>query len=242
MRHNDAHFYDALATLYNQDWGTVYLDTARLQFAKHLQPHLLRGAEILDICCGTGQMAASLTSDGYRVTGVDLSPSMIAYAREQAPGAKFVLGEMSEFSLEQRFAAVICSFNSLNHARGRRHFLRTLQNVHQHLLPGGWFFGDLVLAEGYANSWNRTATVDVDGGECQLVFRYEPRRLRAYCDATLRIEGQPQVQVRMRQHVFSPAEIFECSAAAGLTAEGLLPIPGDPPTGRVLLLARRAGT
>ena len=239
MESDDGRFYDALAALYNQDWGTVYLATAREQFAKYLKPHLPPGSSILDLCCGTGQMAAALIADGYQVTGVDLSRGMIGYARTQAPEARFVLGEMAEFALAERFDAVICSFNSLNHAHGARHLARTLQNVHHHLLPGGWFFGDLVLAEGYANSWNRTATLDVDGGECQLHFRYEPRRQRAYCDATLRIGGKAQMEVRMRQHVFAPKEIYEACALAGLHVEGLHAIPGDPPSGRVLLLARR---
>ena len=34
-------------------------------------------------------------------------------------------------------------------------------------------------------------------------------------------------------------EIYEACAIANIRVEGLLPIPGDPPTGGVLLLARR---
>lgn len=242
MESHEGQFYDALAALYNDDWGTVYLDTAQRLFAAHLQPHLTPNAHLLDLCCGTGQLAGALTADGYRVTGVDLSPGMLAHARNNAPAANFVLGEMSTFALNDRFEAALCCFNSLNHARGVRHLTRTLLNVRQHLLPGGYFFADLVLAEGYAHSWNRTATVDVLGGECQMVFRYEPRRQRAYCDATLRLDGQPQVQVRMRQHVFSPKEVYEACASSGLRLESLSPIPGDPPTGRVLLLAQASQT
>ena len=240
MDSHEGRFYDALAALYNQDWGTAYLDTAKEQFAKHLQPHLAPGVNILDLCSGTGQMAAFLTAEGYNVTGVDQSPNMIAFARENAPGARFVQAEMSEFALGQRFDAAMCSFNSLNHARGQRHLVRTLEHVYRHLLPGAYFLGDIVMAEGYANSWARTATVDVQGGECQLRFVYEPRRKRAYCDATLRIEGQPPVEVRMRQHVFTPQEIYAACAEAGLKVHGLYPIPGDPPTGRIALVTQRS--
>jgi SAM-dependent methyltransferase len=236
---DEGQFYSALAALYNQDWGSVYLDTAREQFARYLQPHLVPGARILDLCCGTGQMAAVLTAEGYQVTGVDVSPAMIDYAGVNAPDARFVAGEMAEFVLGERFDAALCSFNSLNHARGERHLVRTLKNVHRHLLPNGYFLADMVLAEGYAHNWNRTATVDVEGGECQFRFVYEPRRQRAYCDATLRLGEQPPVRVRMRQHVFSPSEIYGACAAAELKVLGLYPVPGDPPTGRVALVARR---
>ncbi len=241
MESHEGRFYDALAALYNQDWGTVYLETALEHFAAYLRPHLLPGAHILDVCCGTGQMAAALNAEGFSVTGVDLSPGMIAHAQKNAPQSRFLPGEMSQFALGQQFDAAICSFNSLNHTRGVRHLTRTLENIRHHLRPGAYFLGDLVLAEGYANSWARTATVDVEGGECQFQFCYEPRRQRAFCDATLRLEGQTQLQVRMRQHVFSPKEIYQCAAAADLQVEGLVPIPGDPPTGRVLLVAKRSG-
>ncbi|MBY0508084.1 MAG: class I SAM-dependent methyltransferase [Bryobacteraceae bacterium] len=239
MESHEGKFYDALAALYNQDWGTVYLETAREQFSEWLRPHLAAGAAVLDVCCGTGQMAAALTSEGYRVTGVDGSAGMIAHARKNAPAATFVVGEMSEFALAERFAAAICSFNSLNHARGARHLTRTLENIQRHLVPGGYFLGDFVLAQGYSSSWNRTATVDVAGGECQFVFRYEPRRQRAFCDATLRVEGEAQLQVRMRQHIFSLHEIHAACGSAGLRVLGLTPVPGDPPAGRVLLVAQR---
>src|SRR4051812_14249718 len=99
MESHEGEFYDALAALYNQDWGTAYLETAKEQFAKHLQLHLAPGASILDLCSGTGQMAAFLTGEGYQVTGVDQSPKMIAFARENAPAARFIQAEMSEFAI-----------------------------------------------------------------------------------------------------------------------------------------------
>jgi SAM-dependent methyltransferase len=166
---------------------------------------------------------------------------MIEYARANAPDGRFAVGEMSEFVLGERFDAALCSFNSLNHARGERHLVRTLSNVRRHLLPNGYFLADLVLGEGYAHSWNRTATVDVEGGECELRFRYEPRRQRAFCDATVRRRGEAAVKVRMRQHVFTPGEIYAACAAAELKVIGLYPVAGDPPSGRVALLALRLG-
>ncbi len=239
MQSDELDFYNALADVYFAGWGAAYLETARQQFSAYLQPQLKPGASILDVCCGTGQLAAALTAEGYRVTGVDLSPEMIERARTVAPDARFTVGEMSEFVLGVRFDAAVCCFNSLNHARGPRHLARTLTTVRRHLEPGGRFLADLVMEEGYAHSWTRQATVDTEHGECQLRFVYEPRRQRAYCDATLRVEGAEPKSVRMRQHVFSQKEIYEACAQAELKVEGLYPVPGDPPVGRVALVAQR---
>ena len=108
MESHEGQFYDALATLYNQDWGTVYLDTARHLFHTHLRPCLAPGAALLDLCCGTGQLAAALAAEGYRVTGVDLSPRMLDHARLNAPAAQFEIGEMSEYACDRRFDAAVC--------------------------------------------------------------------------------------------------------------------------------------
>ncbi len=42
-----------------------------------------RGASILDVGCGGGEIAAWLTDQGYRVLGIDCAPSAIARAEQQ---------------------------------------------------------------------------------------------------------------------------------------------------------------
>ncbi len=44
-------------------------------------------ARIADLGCGTGSLAVLLAGEGYAVGGVDLSPAMIARAREKADAA-----------------------------------------------------------------------------------------------------------------------------------------------------------
>lgn len=46
----------------------------------------LRGLEILDAGCGTGLLAVELAMRGAEVTAVDLSPRLVALARERAAG------------------------------------------------------------------------------------------------------------------------------------------------------------
>lgn len=41
------------------------------------------GAEVLDVGCGTGSLALLLAEHGHHVTGVDLSPGMVAKARRK---------------------------------------------------------------------------------------------------------------------------------------------------------------
>ncbi|MCC5974893.1 MAG: magnesium protoporphyrin IX methyltransferase [Rubellimicrobium sp.] len=48
-------------------------------------PEDLRGARVLDAGCGTGAMAVELARRGAEVVAVDISPQLIAIARERAP-------------------------------------------------------------------------------------------------------------------------------------------------------------
>jgi len=48
---------------------------------------LAHGPGILDLGCGTGNLALRLAARGLHVTGVDLSPDMLDVAREKAPAS-----------------------------------------------------------------------------------------------------------------------------------------------------------
>ena len=41
---------------------------------------LVKGQRVLDVCCGTGSLAAMLAASGCQVIGVDGSPTMLAHA------------------------------------------------------------------------------------------------------------------------------------------------------------------
>jgi magnesium-protoporphyrin O-methyltransferase len=73
-------------------------------------PADLRGARILDAGCGTGAGAAALARRGADVVAVDISPQLVALARERldpalAPRIRFVAGDM--LADRGRFDAVI---------------------------------------------------------------------------------------------------------------------------------------
>ncbi len=71
-------------------------------------------SSVLDIGCGTGALALCLHEMGYRVTGADASPRMIAMARKnnRGNGAAFVVGDALD-SLpfrDKSFDLVIASY------------------------------------------------------------------------------------------------------------------------------------
>ncbi len=58
---------------------------------------------VLDVGCGQGDLYDSLIARGRRgrYTGIDLSPELVASARERFPPANFVLGDVLETEIEK---------------------------------------------------------------------------------------------------------------------------------------------
>ena len=46
------------------------------------------GAAVLEVGCGTGQLTERLARSGFRLTAIDIGPSMIAAARRRLAGAE----------------------------------------------------------------------------------------------------------------------------------------------------------
>jgi trans-aconitate methyltransferase len=64
------------------------------------------GERILDLGCGTGQLAAEIDSHGALVTGLDNSPQMIEKARAAHPHLSFDLQDARDFSYDEPFDAI----------------------------------------------------------------------------------------------------------------------------------------
>jgi SAM-dependent methyltransferase len=94
------------------------------------------GRRLLDVACGTGSLLAFLR-DHFTVEGIDLSPEMLAVAREKCPGVPFHEGDMRDFSLGARFDAVVCLCSSIGYTRTNDGLRRAIATMAGHLRPGG---------------------------------------------------------------------------------------------------------
>lgn len=73
------------------------------------------GGSVLDVGCGSGwPVAAALMTEGFRVTGVDSSPGLLAHAARTLPEGEWREGDMRTFDLGRRFDGLL-GWNSLFH-------------------------------------------------------------------------------------------------------------------------------
>ena len=69
------------------------------------------GARVLDVCCGTGDLALAAHAEGGRVTGMDFSEPMLERARRKSQEIEWVRGDLLELPFEDgSFDAVTAGF------------------------------------------------------------------------------------------------------------------------------------
>lgn len=131
--------YDAVAALY-ADFARDALDGLPLDrsvlaaFAELARA--TGGGPVAELGCGPGQVTAHLRDLGLDVFGVDLSPALLALAREAYPDLRFELGSMDALDMADATLSGIVSWYSVIHAPPRE-LPSYLAEFHRVLAPEG---------------------------------------------------------------------------------------------------------
>ena len=91
---------------------------------------------VADVGCGTGRVTAHLNGLGLSVFGIDLSPQMIAVARQAYPGLRFDVGSMLALGLPDGVLGGILAWYSTIHIPQDR-LPEVFAEFHRVLAPGG---------------------------------------------------------------------------------------------------------
>ena len=92
------------------------------------------GDEVLDACCGTGDLAIAAARAGGRVTGLDFSEQMLERARKKAPELEWLSGDLLQLPFaDASFDAATVGFG----VRNVEDLERALAELRRVLRPGG---------------------------------------------------------------------------------------------------------
>ena len=129
-----AEFHDPrLASLYDL-WGA---DRADLAFYVALAGDA--PLRVLDLCCGTGQIAVALAARGHAVTGVDGAGAMLAIARLRPGGERvtWLEADVRHLALEGQFDLVMLSGHAFQAFVSDADVQGMLHTARAALAPGG---------------------------------------------------------------------------------------------------------
>jgi len=181
---------------------------------------------ILDLACGEGSFCVSMAKNGFQVTGIDLSPHLLQFAREKARkenvNVEFILQDIRTLPFNERYDVVTCWYDSLNYILELEDLEKVFAGVSRALKGGGIFIFDMNTIYGLAVHWQRhPCYVQQDTSELFEIHRtnYDFERNIA----TLRITGfmkKGKVWVRVeeehKERGYSLSEIRQSLKKAGL--------------------------
>jgi SAM-dependent methyltransferase len=141
-------FYDNFIAEYYDSSPVV---TGRVDVGFYVDSAKEFGGPILELGCGPGRITVSIAQAGGKITGLDLSPKMLAQAEEkiaalpadQRANVELVQGNMTDFELAKRFRLAIIPFRPFQHLLDVQQQLDCLGCIHKHLQPNGHLILDL---------------------------------------------------------------------------------------------------
>jgi SAM-dependent methyltransferase len=167
--------YDSFASHYDAVVGDRQ-EVARFLRAL-LKRYMPRARSLLELGCGSGSMLELLTKS-YRCTGIDLSPGMIKVAKRKAPRARLMVGDITEFSLSERFDAILCPFDTINHVTSFPKWKKVFERVHSHLAPNGVFIFDVNTEAKMERYRTEPPFAEISKNEISVVDVHRVRRFR----------------------------------------------------------------
>jgi SAM-dependent methyltransferase len=132
--------YDAVAQAYSRDLADEIL-------AKPIERGMLLAFSELvrtlgagtcgDVGCGPGHMSKHLTQLGLTMHGIDISPAMIAEAREKFPNGRFELASMFDLPVARGgWIGAIARYATLHYGAAER--ARAFRELARVIQPGGY--------------------------------------------------------------------------------------------------------
>lgn len=101
---------------------------------------------LLDIGCGAGRHALELAQRGYRVTGIDREPEMVAYVRAEAKRrglpVEALVDDLSRLRVGGTYDTAYCLMDTFRFLLTNEEILAHLRAVAQRLAPGGLYIID----------------------------------------------------------------------------------------------------
>jgi len=211
---------------------------------------------VLDLACGTGNVAELLAQAGHEVVGVDVSGPMIAQAIAKAERKRLPITYHRQDAACMRipgppFDLCVSLFDSVNYITDPADVQRAFHRVAEHLRPGGLFIFDINSVFALENGFFDQEHTD-PRDRLRYVWRsqYDPRS--RLCRVHMRFwwrDARGREREFAETHVqfaYTVEELIAMLEAAGFVAiqtyHAYTLVPVRPSSDRIFFVAEKAGS
>lgn len=182
-----------------------------------------RPEKVLDLGCGPGRHALALASQGYPVTAVDTSASLLAELDRQRGDfpIEIVNADMRDFTRAEAFDLVIVMWTSFGYFDDEADHGRVLDNIHASLSANGQLVLDLVGIEYLARNLQPVHLTDYEDGRLLIERPLLVERMTRLENDWILIDGDRAHRTRISHRVWSAGEIQALLALHGLETLGI---------------------
>lgn len=217
------------------EWFRTFFGERYLQFDRHEDTEqevefiervleLKEGYRVLDLCCGYGRHAIRLAKRGCEVVGYDLSPVMLARAREESRRAgvkvEWIEGDMRELDAQEEFDAVINIFSSFGYFEEEDTQFDVLRRISRALRPKGAFLIETVNRDFLVRHFVPRTWFRVDGMWVLEERHFDVVSNRSRVDVMV-VDGGREESFYHSVRVYSYTELELLLAASGLMTTGV---------------------
>lgn len=207
-----APFYDELMHKVPYDMWVAYYELLLMQ--QEANP-----TSLLDVCCGTGNVAEIMTMRGYQVSGIDISRAMIEEAQRKAAENRleisYLAADAAKFDLGYQVDAAYSFFDSFNYITDLGHLGRAMRCVAAHLPPGGSLVFDVNTAYAFeAKMFDQKDTRKKARVQYDWHGDYDPSTRVIRVEMDFWVDGKPFHEVHV-QRAHSHDELVDLLIVSG---------------------------
>lgn len=171
--------YGVLARFYDMYSDADYNVLGRC-YKRFLAKNGIKDGLLLDLCCGTGELAIYFLKRGYDVTGVDASAEMLSAAKDKAEklclSPLLIHQRLEKLDLYGTYDAAVCALDGFNHITSYNAFSSAVSRIALFLRPGGVLAFDVLTKRRFEKDFaKRSYTLEKNGVYAVWQNDYNPK-------------------------------------------------------------------
>lgn len=140
-----SNLYKNLANVYDEIYQTIFDYDVEFEFYdSFLTKNNIK--DIVEIGCGTGNLAKRFVAKNYTYLGVDLSQNMLDIAAKKVPSANFQQGNVCELAIKRKFDSVLITGRTISYLLTNKSIKDAFRNIYLGLNSGGVLIFDAIDA------------------------------------------------------------------------------------------------